>query len=182
MAFYFLRPVVGDEIYRWGVAGSLILGALFLFVRGEQTRAGNVIRVVCGLLLLAGAVPFVMPRTSGPEIAWTKYDDAKIAAAAAEGKPVVIDFYADWCLPCKELDHNTFNQKDVVDEAKRFATFKADLTRGDDKRSKELVERYGIIGVPTIVFIDAKGNEIRELRLTGFEKPEAFLERLRKAK
>ncbi|MFA6954754.1 MAG: protein-disulfide reductase DsbD [Thermoanaerobaculia bacterium] len=182
MAFYFLRPVVGDEIYRWGVAGSLILGALFLFVRGEQTRAGNVIRVVCGLLLLAGAVPFVMPRTTGPEISWAKYDDAKIAAAAAEGKPVIIDFYADWCLPCKELDHNTFNQKGVVDEAKRFATFKADLTRGDDERSKELVKRYGIIGVPTIVFIDAKGNEIRELRLTGFEKPEAFLERLRKAK
>lgn len=182
MAFYFLRPVTGDEVYRWGVAGSLILGALFLFVRAEKTKAGNVIRVVCGLLLLAGAVPFAMPRTSGPEIAWAKYDEAKIAAAAAEGKPVIIDFYADWCLPCKELDHNTFNQRPVVEESKRFATFKADLTRGDDERSKELVKRYGIIGVPTIVFIDSKGNEIRELRLTGFEKPGPFLERMKKAK
>lgn len=182
MAFYFLRPVTGDVVYSWGVAGSLILGAIFLFVRKEPTRAGNVIRFVCGVLLLAGAVPFVMPKSTGPEISWAKYDDAAIAAAASEGRPVIIDFYADWCLPCKELDHNTFNQAGVVDESKRFATFKADLTQGDDEKSKELVKRYGIIGVPTIVFIDAKGSEIRELRLTGFEKPDAFLARMKKAK
>lgn len=182
MAFYFLRPVIGDQIYGWGVAGSLILGAVFLFVRKEPTRAGNVIRVVCGLLLLAGAVPFVMPKSTGPEISWKKYDDAAIAAATRDGQPVMIDFYADWCLPCKELDHNTFNQPAVVDESKRFAAFKADLTQGDDEKSKELVKRYGIIGVPTIVFIDAKGSEIRELRLTGFEKPEPFVERMKKAR
>ncbi|MGK2859303.1 MAG: protein-disulfide reductase DsbD family protein [Thermoanaerobaculia bacterium] len=182
MAFYFLRPVTGDEVYKWGVAVSLLLGAVFLFVRKEPTKAGNVIRFVCGLLLVAGAVPFLMPKSTGPEIAWKKYDAAAIAAAASEGQPVLIDFYADWCLPCKELDHNTFNQPGVVDESKRFATFKADLTKGDDERSKELVKRYEIIGVPTIVFIDAKGSEIRELRLTGFEKPDAFLERMKKAR
>ncbi|MBI2214412.1 MAG: thioredoxin family protein [Acidobacteria bacterium] len=182
MAFYFLRPVTGDEVYRWGVAASLVLGALFLFVRSERTKAGNVIRLVCGLLLLAGAVPFVMPKSGGPEIQWARYDDAAIAAAAREGTPVIIDFYADWCLPCKELDHNTFNQSGVVAESKRFATFKADLTRGDDERSKELVKRYGIVGVPTIVFIDATGTELRELRLAGFEKPEQFLARMKKAK
>ncbi len=182
MAFYFLRPVTGDEVYRWGVAVSLILGATFLLVRKEPTRSGNVIRIVCGLLLIAGALPFVMPRSGGPEITWKTYDDAAIAAAAGEGRPVVIDFYADWCLPCKELDHNTFNQPAVVDESRRFVAFKADLTKGDDAKSMDLVKRYGIIGVPTIVFVDGKGIEIRELRLTGFERHDAFLARMKKAK
>jgi thiol:disulfide interchange protein DsbD len=89
----------------------------------------------------------------------------------------VIDFYADWCLPCKELDDKTFSDPRVAAELQRFVRIKADLTSAEDPTTKALTKQYGIIGVPTIVFLDASGNEVPSARVTGFEPPEKFLER-----
>ena len=131
------------------------------------------------VLLLAGSFPFLKPASIGDEIAWQKYSDAAMVSAAAEGKPVIIDFYADWCLPCKELDHKTFNQTEVIAESERFVRLKADLTKGDDPAALELVKKYGIVGVPTIAFFDASGKEVTTERLVGFERPNRFLERIK---
>ena len=89
----------------------------------------------------------------------------------------MLDFYADWCLPCKELDQNTFSDPRVKAEMNRFTRLKADLTLANEK-SDRLSREFTIVGVPTIVFIDASGKEVRDLRLTGFEGPDAFLRRL----
>jgi thiol:disulfide interchange protein DsbD len=182
MAFYFMRPVWGDEIYRWGVGISLIVGGLFLLFAKDETKRGTTLRVALAVLLLVASIPFVKPQHTGEEIVWQKYDEALLAKAIEEGTPVIIDFYADWCIPCKELDHNTFNQAPVVAESERFVRLKADLTRGDDPASVELVKKYGIVGVPTIAFIDSTGNEVSSVRLVGFEKPEPFLERMKQVR
>ena len=110
---------------------------------------------------------------------WDKYDASALAAASAAGKPVIIDFYADWCLPCKELDNKTFSDPRVIDGMDRFIRLKADLTAPDDAQTQALTKQYTIHGVPTIVFLDASGKELGDLRLTGFEPPEKFLERLK---
>lgn len=178
MAFYFLRPVVGDEIYRWGIALSLLLGAGFLFFGSGTTRTGNVIRVVSGILLLAGGVAFAIPPNRGPHVEWTQYSEARLEQARNAGQPVVIDFYADWCIPCKELDALTFSDEGVIDESERFVRLKADLTRPGEEQTIALTEQYDILGVPTIVFIDSSGNEVKAARLVGFEKAEPFLDRL----
>ncbi len=93
---------------------------------------------------------------------------------------MIIDFYADWCIPCKELDNFTFSDNRVVDEAQNFTTLKADLTQNNAPEVQQLKQQYEIRGVPTIVFLDADGNEIESLRLTGFESAEKFLERMDK--
>lgn len=179
MAFYFLRPVIGDELYRWGIALSLLTGAGFLLFSGGTTRAGNAIRIVSGIVLLSGGIVFAIPPQRGPQVDWITYDEAKLEEARAEGRPVIIDFYADWCLPCKELDALTFTDEDVIAESERFVRLKADLTRPGADKTIALTEKYQILGVPTIVFIESSGEESGDVRLVGFEKPEPFLNRMK---
>ncbi len=177
MAFYFLRPLTGDVVFRWGVAASLLIGAGFLFI--SRGTAGRAMRLACASLLLVAGAAFAIPRGGGPSVQWEKYDVKTIAAATAQGKPVVIDFYADWCLPCKELDAKTFSDPDVIAEMQHFVRLKADLTLTNDPTTKALTKQYAVLGVPTIVFLDASGAEVQSARLTGFEPPASFLERLK---
>jgi len=177
MAFYFLRAVIGETPFRLGVAASLLIGAIFLFAsRGPR---GRVMRLACAFILLIGGVAFAIPPRKGVEVQWTKYD---AAAVNATGKPVIIDFFATWCIPCKELDEKTFSDAAVAKDLDRFTRIKADLTNGDDPLVKELTKRYAIVGVPTVVFIDSSGHEQQQLRLTGFEKPEQFRARTQQVK
>lgn len=86
--------------------------------------------------------------------------------------------------PCRELDNITFNDDTVVEQLKQnFLFIKVDLTRKKgDPAHENLLKNYRIKGVPTLVFLDGKGQEIKELRLVDFEPPELFLERLNKIK
>ncbi|HEV7486229.1 MAG TPA: cytochrome c biogenesis protein CcdA [Thermoanaerobaculia bacterium] len=177
MAFYFLRAVIGETPFRLGVAASLLIGAIFLFMsRGPR---GRFMRLACAFILLAGGIAFLIPPHKGVEVQWQKYD---AAVASATGKPIVIDFFAAWCIPCKELDEKTFSDAAVAKDLDRFTRIKADLTNGDDPAVKELTKRYAIVGVPTVVFIDSSGHEQQQLRLTGFENAKQFLARTQQVK
>jgi thioredoxin:protein disulfide reductase len=180
MAFYFLRPLIGDTWYQYGVAAALLIGAIFLLV--SRAKGARVLRLAVGVLLLVSGVAFAIPRKHVTGVEWTKYDANALAAARAAGKPVVIDFYADWCLPCKELDEKTFSDPRVIAELDRFVRVKADLTVAETATTKALTRQYQIVGVPTIVFIDANGTESAAARLTGFERPDDFLQRARQVK
>jgi len=177
MAFYFLRAVIGETPFRLGVAASLLIGAIFLFA--SKGPRGRVMRLACAVILLIGGVAFAIPPRKGAEVQWQKYD---AAVASTTGKPIIIDFFATWCIPCKELDEKTFSDAAVAKDLDRFTRVKADLTNADDPVVKELTKRYAIVGVPTVVFIDSSGHEQQQLRLTGFEKPEQFLARTQQVK
>jgi thioredoxin:protein disulfide reductase len=180
MAFYFTRPIIGDLAFQYGVAASLLIGAAFLFFTGSP--GARVWRIGVAMLLLVAGVAFAIPRSHANQVQWESYDAQLLAAARAENKPVVIDFYADWCLPCKELDDKTFTNEAVIAELDRFVRVKADLTAPDDEKTRELTKQYAILGVPTIVFLDEAGNEISGARLTGYEPPAAFLKRVQQVK
>ena len=180
MAFYFLRPLIGDTAFRYGVAASLLIGAIFLFA--SRTQGARVLRIAIAILLLAAGAAFAIPKKHGSELPWQPYDTKSLAAAAAAHQPVVIDFYADWCMPCKELDEKTFSDKTVAAELSRFTRIKANLTAADDPKTIALAKQYGILGMPTIVFLDANGHELPSLRLSGFEEPGKFLARAKQAK
>jgi len=182
MSFYFLRAVIGEAAFRWGVALSLLIGAVFLFVVGRTQATARAFRLTFAILLLVAGVAFAIPTGGNAHVDWKPYDASVIASASAAHKPVVIDFFADWCIPCKELDEKTFSDKNVASELDRFVRVKANLTNDKDPLVRKLTKDYGIVGVPTIVVIDASGSEAHALRLTGFESPAEFTKRLQQVR
>jgi thiol:disulfide interchange protein DsbD len=99
--------------------------------------------------------------------------DAQVAAAAAAGKPVMLDFYADWCASCKEMEKYTFTDAAVRAALANAVLLQADVTANDDE-DKALLARFEIFGPPTIAFFGADGVERRNFRLVGFTPAEEF--------
>jgi thiol:disulfide interchange protein DsbD len=92
----------------------------------------------------------------------------------------MIDFSADWCAPCHELEDQTFADPRVREALAGRALFKADMTRQDSPESIALSTKFNVQGMPTVIFLDPSGREIPGSRLVGFEPPERFLQRLSK--
>jgi len=190
MALYFLtrsERLIPERFFAPILAALAVAAALVLTVLDRTTtRGGGFLRVkrVTGLLCLALVPAFLLaPRMLAPKatIAWDAYDETALRAALDTGRPVIIDFSAAWCIPCKEMEHVTFASGPVVERARAFATLKADLTDDKSPAVRELKQRFGVLGVPTVLFLTPDGREIPELRFTGVIKPEEFLERMDRA-
>jgi len=106
--------------------------------------------------------------------------DREIAAAAAQNKPVMLDFYADWCVSCKEMERYTFSDAGVMKEMSKAVLLKADVTANDDI-DKALLKRFRLIGPPSILFWDRDGKEQRNMRLVGFVAAKEFSAHLNQA-
>jgi thioredoxin:protein disulfide reductase len=90
------------------------------------------------------------------------------------GKPVLLDFYADWCVSCKEMEKLTFADPKVADEMGKFLLLQADVT-ANTADDAALLKRFGLFGPPGIIFFDPQGNEATGLRVVGYQPPEQFL-------
>ena len=119
------------------------------------------------------------PATSG--IAWQPYSPTALQQAVTDKHPVLIDFYADWCIPCKEMDKITYRNQQVIEESHRFLMLKADLTHTASTDIHQLAKQFQILGVPTTVFIDDEGHERIELRKVGFVEAQELLNAMDKA-
>jgi thioredoxin:protein disulfide reductase len=106
--------------------------------------------------------------------------DREVGKAGTLGKPVMLDFYADWCVTCKELERYTFSDPAVIAEMNRFVLLKADVT-DNDADDQALMKHFGIIGPPAILYFDTAGQELKNYRLVGFKPADAFVEHLRRA-
>jgi thiol:disulfide interchange protein DsbD len=106
--------------------------------------------------------------------------DARLAGAPATGKPVMLDFYADWCVSCKEMEKFTFADPVVAAKMREFTLLKADVTANNDA-DKALLKRFGLFGPPGIIFFDRSGKEIAGLRVVGYQPAELFLPTLQRA-
>ncbi len=93
--------------------------------------------------------------------------DRELAAAQAAGKPVMLDFYADWCVSCKEMEKYTFTDAQVQQALAGFVLLKADVT-ANGPADQALLQRFGIFGPPTTAFFGGHGRECRNFRLVGF--------------
>jgi thiol:disulfide interchange protein DsbD len=95
----------------------------------------------------------------------------------APGKPVMLDFYADWCVSCKEMESFTFSDAKVRVQLDGMLLLQADVT-AHNEADRALLKRFSLFGPPGIVFFDAQGREIRGLRVIGYQNPERFLKTL----
>lgn len=185
MAAYFAAPMLPGEGGDWLIGLTLALGALYLLVVDrtghEQPAIDRVMRLVLAGLLVFG-LSMLPPvgvggpvATGGAHLEWQPYDADGFARALAGGEPVIVDFYADWCAPCRELDEKTFSDPRVAEVLDGFVRFKVDQTRATEEAAA-LAAEFGVFGVPTVILY-RDGAE--DFRITGFEPPETFLERLR---
>jgi thiol:disulfide interchange protein DsbD len=138
-------------------------------------KAAGVLLMTLGLFIGIGSAT----STGGdlPQPAWVYSDSEGFRLARETGKPLMIDFYADWCAACKELDHKTYSDPRVLERLKDFVSVKLDFTESTPE-TREWTEKYEIVGLPTIIFYDAEGNLLPAKRLIGFKGPKEFLEHL----
>jgi thiol:disulfide interchange protein DsbD len=104
--------------------------------------------------------------------------DRELAAAGALGKRTMLDFYADWCVSCREMDAHTFRDPAVQAALANYVLLKADVTANSDD-DQALLHRFGIFGPPTTAFFAADGRERRDFRLVGFKPASAFVPHLK---
>ena len=181
-ALYILKPLLPPRAVLVAVSGLLLAAGVYLGWMERSAASSRVflwIRRILGGLLVLAAVAVMRPAPQrGPSVAWQPYSAVALEQGLREGRPVVIDVYADWCLPCVEMDHVTFRHPQVVQALQDVVTLWVDATRGVSAEAEALFARHDVYGVPTVLLFDRTGAERTALRLLGFVNPEEFLRRL----
>ena len=112
------------------------------------------------------------------EAKWLTLTKQNFDAAKSRGKPMIIDFWADWCAACHELDQKTFSQLEFIEASNEFTLFKFDATNDSPELSR-LKQEYEIVGLPTVVFIDSSGKWRRDLTVNEYVDVEIFLKKMK---
>ena len=187
--------------------GALAIGAAVMLVSnggGRSSRAahGLVLRrsiaavlVACGLLQLTGAAsggsdplqPLVHLRGAGPSAVALKPAFAAVRTVAeldhallTAGRPVMLDFYADWCVSCKEMERFTFTDPVVQTRLAGALLLKADVT-ANNENDRALLKRFNLFGPPGTIFFDRQGRELPAARIVGYQDAARFLQTLHTA-
>ena len=189
----------------WAVL-AFVSGYCLLTLGGREVRGGadavrrgvGALAIVYGVLMLIGALAGrsdpLQPLAglgaggegaAGEHVSFTRVKtvaelEQQLAAASAAGRPVMLDFYADWCVSCKEMERYTFTDPGVQAEFARALLLQADVTANDDA-DQALLKHFGILGPPTIVFFGADGRERSEYRIVGFKPADEFRAHLAEA-
>ncbi len=175
----------------WSTLGIAAFGWLY-HVKNSLEFGGwkqSAVGIIAVLGLLASAQPVLnywfgnnatqaqQTSVSFTRIANVAELEEQLALAKAAGKPVMLDFYADWCVACKEFEKYTFHDPSVEAKLKDFVLLQADVTK-NQVQDIELLKHMNVLGLPTIEFWDANGEHISNARLTGFMQAEPFLEHI----
>ncbi|HSD64962.1 MAG TPA: cytochrome c biogenesis protein CcdA [Ignavibacteriaceae bacterium] len=173
MAIYFLLPLLPKSFSSFLLPGFMIIAAVYLLFfdkNANNVRGFRIFKVVFSIVLLVVAVYWLIP-SEKQSIEWHPYNEAAVTNTS---KATIIDFYADWCIPCKELDAVTFSDPKVIEVSKKFNAYKADMTKSLSDQVETLRNKYNIVGVPTVLVINSKGEEVK--RITGFVNSDEFLQ------
>ena len=198
-AIYFIKAHMPEWATAMLTAGVLLSTAVFGWPSDDSegpkiTKAHKLYSVVAGIVgawLLVGLMAtygFILPplqfssgtgvEAAGPHIEWQADEAAARAQAKAENKPLVIDFTAEWCAACQELEHITYQDPRVIERSASFIPVMLDSTDAKDPTVKALQEKYEVVGLPTVVFVLPDGTTMDDLKVTGFVGADDLLARM----
>ncbi len=175
MAIYFVGPLLSEAVEGVLMPVFIALSAVylaFLDPAGSKLRAFRISRQLAGGAVLALLAVTHMPvegHTSA--LAWEEFSTAAYDRARRSGAPFVIEFGADWCLPCKEMEERTFTDPQVVELGRGMSFIEVDMTT-TDSYTDSVLETFDVLGAPTTIFFDTEGKEFT--RRIGFIGPEDF--------
>jgi thiol:disulfide interchange protein DsbD len=197
VALWMITPVIPAMAVMLGWAALMLFSAIFLHAidplppqaKGWQRfwKGVGVVLLLAGAAMLVGALagsrdplqPLAVLRAqAGAPVNVPQFEKVNSIAEldarlAATDRPVMLDFYADWCVSCKEMERFTFSDARVAERMGQMLLLKADVTANNDAH-KALLKRFGLFGPPGIIFFDDKGQEREGLRVVGFMKAEPF--------
>lgn len=177
-------------IYLWAL---LLLGsAIYLKIYQHiLTQLITVVIFILGIVLFVGAISGAtnplnplekftsskMTQVSDEKLIFKKIKNIQELELAIKNsnKPVMLDFWASWCISCKELEEITFQDEQVINKLQEFTLLKADVTENNDE-DKALQKKFGVVGPPALIFWDKDKNEIQASRIIGYKNPKDFLE------
>ena len=200
VALWTISPVIPARAQMLGWAALAIVGASFLRVFDPLADQANGWSRLCKgvgvMLLVVGALEILGAASGGQSVlrplesfasrdsvanndslTWTRIESIEqldTALASTRGKPVLLDFYADWCVSCKEMDRFTFADPRVASALAGFQLLRVDVTANND-RDRALLKRFHLFGPPGTIFFDGQGREVEGARVIGFEPPGRFL-------
>jgi len=189
-----LQPLLGSHLYYVGVGLTVVAAVVYLggldALTADSSLAQRTRRFVGLVALAAGMVYLVLGlggmlglsvgdgvgESARPGIPFVETDARGLDSALASGRAVLVDFRADWCVICKEMERTTFHDPEVVNEAARFVALKVDVDKNPD-----LAARYGVLGVP-VVLLFAPGETVPARRLVARTSAERLLGAMRQVR
>ncbi|MDA9093335.1 protein-disulfide reductase DsbD [Methylophilaceae bacterium] len=186
MSIYIIRPLL-DEVVFYLLLNTLLTITIFYYLFFTKNR----IAIFKIILILGLLISFLfnifhtknyiekdigLTLDNKPEfIAINSLDQLNNIIASNKEKPIMLDFYADWCVACLEFEKFTFTDKEVSTLMQQYILLKADVTE-NNQNDKALMKRFNIFGPPAILFFNSSGDEVKQIRTIGFKNPKDFKE------
>ena len=169
------QPSPGARVARGIGLFAMAWGVVMLI--GATAGSHDPLQPLKGISLLSGRPAATPAQAELPFVPIASVADLDRELAGAGGRPVMVDFYADWCVSCKEMEKYTFSDAAVQQSLARFLLLKADVT-ANNEADQALLRRFGIFGPPTTAFFAADGRECSNFRLVGFVAAAEFSQHL----
>jgi len=181
MSIYITRPLVSELVYFYSLFLILIIFSIyFIWFNRKTTRNTNLILTIISLTIISVIIFQTKPMWESPNhepsqkfIPINNIIELKNYLTDTNKKPIMLDFYADWCVACLEYEKFTFNSPKVVSLLDKFELLQVDVTK-NNKEHQILLQEFNLFGPPGIIFFDSEGIEIKELRTIGFKNATEF--------
>ena len=181
MSIYITRPLLSELVYFYSLFLILIIFSIyFIWFNRKTTRNTNLILTIISLTIISVIIFQTKPMWESPNhepsqkfIPINNIIELKNYLTDTSKKPIMLDFYADWCVACLEYEKFTFNSPKVVSLLDKFELLQVDVTK-NNKEHQILLQEFNLFGPPGIIFFDSEGIEIKELRTIGFKNATEF--------